>query len=334
LGAGRGGGGRFTSLYNFCERTSGPALNRQALEALVKAGALDSLPGTRAQKTAVLEEAMKMGARTQRDRRKGQRNLFADAGPTGETIEPPLPAVKEWTPPEMSRYEKDALGVRLSFNPLERYEVLISQLTTATAATLQEKNNDEVAIVAGEVVEVRPTLTKQGRSMAHVELEDLTGTLRGVVFPDYYEKYAALLKEDAILFVIATVDRNGERPGIQVREVIPVANAAARLTERVRIALQRSAMDDALLKSLQEMFERHPGDRPVFVEVTTPDQKKLVLRVGRRYHVRPGEEFLADAERVLGPGRLILSPRVPALQSLLIGRRNGYGNGRGRSNGE
>ena len=331
--AAREAGGRFTSLYNFCERVPGNAINRQALETLIKAGAFDSMPGTRSQKVAVAEEAMKMGARAQRDRRKGQRNLFADAGATGEMIEPALPAVKEWTPAEMSRHEKDAIGLRLSFNPMERFETLISQLTTATAATVGEKNHDEVVIVAGEVIEVRPTFTKQGRSMAHMELEDLTGSMRAVVFPDYYEKYAALLKEDAVLFVIASVDRSGERAGIQLRDVIPVANAAARLTERVRITLQRSAMDDALLEKMQNLLSRHPGDRPVYLDIVTPDKKTMVMRLGREFHVRPGEEFIADVEKLLGSGHLALVPRVPQLQSLLLGRR-AYGNGRPRSNGE
>lgn len=329
----RNEGGPFKSLYNLCERVPGAAMNRQALETLIKSGALDSLPGTRAQKVAAAEEAIKMGARSQRDRRKGQRNLFADAGATGELIEPPLPAVKDWTPAEMSRHEKDAIGLRLSFNPMARYEALISQLATSTAATLGEKNHDEVVIVAGEVIEVRPTLTKQGRSMAHLELEDLTGSMRAVVFPDYYEKYAALLKEDAVLFIIASVDRGNERPSLQLRDVIPVANAAARLTERVRITLQRSAMDDSLLDRMQDVLSRHPGDRPVYLDIIGPDQKKMVMRIGREYHVRPGEEFIADIDRLLGPGHLALVPRVPALQSLLLGRR-AYGNGRPRSNGE
>jgi DNA polymerase-3 subunit alpha len=329
--AARNEGGAFTSLYNFCERVPGGAINRQALETLVKAGAFDNTPGSRAQKVAVLEEAMKMGVRAQRDRRKGQKSLFGDAGPTGESIEPALPAVKEWTPAEMSRYEKDALGLRLSFNPMERFELLISQLATATATTVGEKNHDEVVIVAGEVIDVRPTITKQGRSMAHLELEDLTGSLRAVVFPDYYEKYAALLKEDAVLFVIASVDRSGERAGIQLRDVVPVANAAARLTERVRLTLQRTAMDDALLEKMQNLLSRHPGDRPVYLDIVTPDKKTMVMRVGREFHVRPGEEFIADVERLLGPGHLTLTPRVPTLQSLLIARRGGYGNG--RSNG-
>ena len=203
----REAGGRFTSLQNFCDRVDSAAINRQAAESLIKAGAFDSLPGNRAQKIAALEDALRSGARAQLDLRRGQKSLFG--GDTGaRAVEAPLPQIPEWPPLEMGRHEKEALGLRLSFNPLDRYEALLSQLATATAATLRSLNDGAPVIVGGEIISIRPTITKGGHAMAHIEMEDLTGTIRGVVFPDCFEKHGGLLKEDAILFAVGTVDRS------------------------------------------------------------------------------------------------------------------------------
>ena len=151
----RAAGGRFTSLQNFCDRVDSSAVNRQAIESLIKAGAFDSLPGHRAQKIAALEDALRSGARAQLDRRRGQKSLFG--GDTGaRAVEAPLPNLNEWPPLEVGRHEKEALGLRLSFNPLDRYEALLSQLATANAANLKSRADGDAVIVGGEIISVRP----------------------------------------------------------------------------------------------------------------------------------------------------------------------------------
>ncbi len=319
----REAGGRFTSLQNFCDRVDSAAINRQAAESLIKAGAFDSLPGNRAQKIAVLEDALRSGARAQLDRRRGQKSLFGgDAG--ARAVEAPLPQIPDWPPIEMGRHEKEALGLRLSFNPLDRYEALLSQLATASAATLRALNDGAPVIVGGEVISIRPTITKGGHAMAHIEMDDFTGTIRGVVFPDCFEKHGGLLKEDAILFAIGTVDKSTERPGIKVQELIPVAEAPARLTGAVKLSVQRTALNSQVVDDIKALCQRHHGDCAVLVEVVAPDQKRVVVKAGRDLAVRPTEAFIAEMGRLVGEGHVQLSPRKPQAQS--------NGNGRGRWN--
>jgi DNA polymerase-3 subunit alpha len=306
----REAGGRFTSLQNFCDRVDSAAVNRQAAESLIKAGALDSLPGNRAQKIAGLEDALRSGSRAQLDRRRGQRSLFG--GDTGaRAVETPLPQIPEWPPLEMGRHEKEALGLRLSFNPLDRYEAVLSQLATATAATLRSLNDGAGAIVGGEIVSIRPTITKGGHAMAHIEMEDPAGVIRGVVFPDCFEKYGGLLKEDAILFVVGAVDRSADRPGIKVQELIPIAEAPARLTGAVKLSVQRTALNSQVVEDVKALCQRHRGECAVFVEVVWPDQRRILLKAGREMAVRPTEGFIAEMGRLIGEGRVQLSPRKP-----------------------
>jgi DNA polymerase-3 subunit alpha len=320
----RAEGGKFQSLHDFCERVESAAVSRQAAESLVKAGAFDCLPGNRAQKVAALEDALRMGARTQLAKRRGQKSLFGGGGAEAKPPDHALPAVKEWPLAELGRHEKEVLGFRLSFNPLERHEAVISQLTTDTAQTLKDKADRSPAIVAGEIVAMRPMLTKHGRGMAQIELEDLTGTLRAVAFPEAFERYGALLKEDSIVFLIGAVDRSGQRPGILVQEVIPVAEAQAKLTAAVKLCLQRTGMDKQVIENLRAICERHPGDRPVLIEIAMPDQQRMLIRAGRELFVRPSEEFTSEVEQLLGEGHLRLTPRMP--------NGNGSSNGRPRYN--
>ena len=317
----REAGGKFTSLQNFCDRVDSTAINRQAVESLIKAGAFDSIPGNRAQKIVVLEDALRSGARAQLDLRRGQKSLFG--GDTGvRAVETPLPQIPDWPPLEMGRHEKEALGLRLSFNPLDPYKDMLSQLGTATAATLRSMNDGAVVIVGGEIISIRPTITKGGHAMAHIEMEDPTGTIRGVVFPDCFEKFGGLLKEDAILFAVGTVDRSSDRPGIKVQELIPVAEAPARLASALKLSLQRAALNSQVVDNIKALCQRNRGDCTVLVEVIAPDQKPVLVKAGRELSVRPTEAFIAEMGRLVGEGHMQLSPRKPQAQS--------NGNGRGR----
>jgi DNA polymerase-3 subunit alpha len=323
----REAGGKFTSLQNFCDRVDSAAINRQAAESLIKAGAFDSISGNRAQKIAALEDALRSGARAQLDRRRGQKSLFG--GDTGvRAVETPLPQIPEWPPLEMGRHEKEALGLRLSFNPLDRYEAVLSQLATANATTLRSMNDGTPVYIGGEVISIRPTITKGGHAMAHIELEDPTGTIRGVVFPDCFEKHGGLLKEDAILFAMGTVDRSTDRPGIKVQELIPIADAPARLTSAVKLSVQRTALNSQMIDDIKALCLRHHGDCAVLLEVVMPDKKSRLIRAGRGMAVRPTEEFIAEMSRLTGEGHMQLIPRKPQAQP------NGNGRGwRNRSEG-
>jgi DNA polymerase-3 subunit alpha len=319
----REAGGRFTSLQNFCDRVDSSAINRQAAESLVKAGAFDSLPGNRAQKVVAFEDALRSGARAQLDLRRGQKSLFG--GDTGvRAVETPLAQIPEWPELETGRHEKEALGLRLSFNPLDSYRGILSQLSTATAATLKSMNDGTPVYIGGELITVRPTITKGGHAMAHIEMEDPSGSIRGVVFPDCFEKHGGLLKEDAVLFAMGTVDRSSERPGIKVQELIPIADAPARLTSAVKLSLQRAALNSRVMDDIVALCQRHHGDCTVFVELVAPDQKPALVKAGRGLAVRPTEAFIAEMARLIGEGHMQLIPRKPQAQS--------NGNGRARWN--
>jgi DNA polymerase-3 subunit alpha len=299
------------------------AINRQAAESLVKAGAFDSIPGNRAQKIAALEDALRSGARAQLDLRRGQKSLFG--GDTGvRAVETPLPQIPEWPQIEMGRHEKEALGLRLSFNPLDRYEAELTQLATATATTLMSMADRTPVIIGGEISSIRPMIGKGGQAWAIMEIEDRAGTIRAVVFSDCFEKYGSLMKEDAILFAVGAVSRRTERAEVIMQELIPIADAPARLTSAVKLSLQRTALNSRVVDDIKALCQRHRGDSAVLVEVVAADQKRVLIKAGRDLAVRANEAFMTEMRALIGEGRMQLIPRKPQPQS--------NGNGRGRWN--
>ena len=321
--AARGKGGPFKSLYDFCDRVDNLSVNRQALESLIKAGALDCLPGHRAQKVAALEAAIKMGHRAQDDRRRGQMSLFATDEIAEAELERALPELPEWSQSELGRHEKEILGMRLSFNPLQRYEELIEQLTACGTAELAETDHDRSVLLAGEIVAVRPIITRNGKSMAQVELEDSSGSVRCVVFPDAWQEYGNLLREDAVVFLSGSVDRSNDQVGLIVREVTAIEDTRDKLVQTVTVSLERAGLDTRMLDDLYAICERRRGRCPLMLEIRVADRNPVLIRAGREICVQPSEAFEHEIRQLLGTGHVRLTPRPP--------KANERGNGRRRA---
>ena len=315
-------GGPFKSLYDLCERVDSASVNRQTLESLIKAGALDCLPGHRAQLVAGLEAAMKMGQRAQADRRRGQAMLFAAPAAAEGPEENALPDVAQWPAAETSGHEKETLGLRLSFNPLDRYNALLTQLTTAHAGDLAGRASGARVIVAGEVTSVRPIIARNGKSMAHLEIEDHHGVIRAVAFSDAWQRCAPLLKEDAVVFLTGALDWTNDRASIKIDEVIAADDARAKLAGSVTVRVPRADASTPALENLRAVCERYPGRCPLFIEIAMPNAAPpVVIHAGRALFVSPSDALGAEIDRLLGQGSVRLAARIPRVKSSPHGRQ-------------
>src|ERR1700674_3267786 len=143
----RADGGRFGSLYDFCERVDLGAVNRRMIESFIKAGAMDTLEGTRAQLMAVIDNAMENGARAWKDRASGQSGLFATLIEEQPPADHPLPKVPDWTGLEKLTGEKDMIGFYVTGHPLDQYKDKVLELATHTTSGLENlPRNAEVAL--------------------------------------------------------------------------------------------------------------------------------------------------------------------------------------------
>jgi DNA polymerase-3 subunit alpha len=195
--------GAFTDIHEMCSRLEPGMLSKLALESLARAGALSSLPGSRAQQIAAIDQALEWGARVHRDREAGQTSLFGSPDGNGLTQPPPppLPAVVELPAAELLAMEKDRLGAYLSGHPLDAVADKLAGITTATCRQVTEAAVGGEVVVGGILTSVRKRITRSGRMMAFFTLEDLSGVIEATLLPDPYEKYGITLAEQSVVVV-------------------------------------------------------------------------------------------------------------------------------------
>ncbi len=205
-------GGPFKDIFDFADRVSTDHVNKRAVECLIKAGAFDSLPGSRAQKLAVYESAMDGAAKTRKNNVAGQISLFGDLmGESGLDVPPPpLPDIAEYPPRALLSMEKEMTGVYITGHPLDEYRDALSkmEITAQYLTSLSEEHEDHglsmdgtPAVMAGIVIEKKTKATRKGDMMAFVTLEDLYGSTEILIFPKTYEKYRHLLEPDMLISV-------------------------------------------------------------------------------------------------------------------------------------
>src|SRR5579859_2660193 len=218
--------GRFNSIFEFCEKVDLRLLNKRVLESLIKAGAMDEF-GNRAQLMAVLDKAIERAQKTQRDAELGQHGLFGvfqEEQVNGDSEK--LPSVPEWDEHQRLANEKEVLGFFITGHPLEKYREKLEDFNARTTEVLNAMTaslgRDEVITTAGMVTNVRVLKSRKGDLYAQAVLEDMTGAIEAIVFPDAYKKLQALLKQEIPMLVKAGVRvEEGANPKITIAHLDP-----------------------------------------------------------------------------------------------------------------
>jgi DNA polymerase III subunit alpha len=213
--------GKFIDLFDLAKRVDSKAVNRRVFEALVKCGALDGLPGNRAQKLAALDVALDLAAHATREKELGQVSLFGDASEHAPALTPVLPLVPAPSTRETLAWEKETLGIFVSGHPLADVQNLLVRSGATLIKDLRDVEDDGFVQIAGMVTSVRRTLTKSGQQMLIAQLEDTSGAVDVVVFSKMYPLVQGLFSEDEILIVKGRL-RFRERPGGAPGEEGPV----------------------------------------------------------------------------------------------------------------
>ncbi len=251
-------GGPFTGIHDFCERVpagAASAVNKATIEALVCAGAFDSLHGvaSRAALFAAIEPAIAAGQALARDRESGQSSLFGGApAPGSAPAAAPrhtqaLPSVPAWDESETLLREKAALGFYISSHPLDRWRETIVSLSSTDSQRFKDLAHDTPVTLGALLKSIRLIATRSGGKMAILTMEDFEGVFEAVLFPESYAeltaKLGARLAIDAILFVCGGVDKKRGEAQIIADDLVPVADAAARLASRVEITFDEEALN-------------------------------------------------------------------------------------------
>jgi len=305
--------GRIDSIYTLCEHVDLRLVNKRVLESLIKAGALDSVGAgveppavRRARLFAAVDRALEHGGRHQRDRDKGQHQLFGamvadDNEPSGAV----LPEAPAWTEAQQLAGEKEALGFYMSGHPLERFAGDLALFGARRVADITASESD--TWMAGIVSGLRALKTRKGDRMAVFQLDDVDGAVEVVVFPETFAKHAALIDTDAMLLVRGKLEKDDESARLVATELLPIAALMERTTREVAIHLQVPPHGRTTFEALAELLSRHRGDRRVYLELNVRGQDRpLKVRADVTQGVKPSERLVAEVEQLCGTGSVVL----------------------------
>ncbi|MGV3616859.1 MAG: DNA polymerase III subunit alpha [Fimbriimonas sp.] len=290
--------GPFRHLYEFCDRTKTAGLNRTAVDALIKAGALDSIDPNRRKLLDHLDGALQYADQQNKARLAGQDSLFGEGGPA-ESNYPLLPDCEMPTRSENLSMEKDVMGIYVSDHPLRGHERTIQNNATHTTASAMELDDNTFVRLAGVIAKMRVIVTKsEGKKMASLTIEDFNGQMSGITFPTTYEKLKDVLIKDSVVQIAGyTMHREmrGEKSvELRIEDVKPldtdghVGSTDSRSAGLVTITIWRATEKQMI--GLRKMIESNPGDYEVCVQIMNGGS---CLPIYLAHHVNPTEELVA-----------------------------------------
>lgn len=226
--------GPFKDLLDFCSRVDLRVCNKRFIESLVAAGAMDSLPGNRAQKTNELERIIDRAVEKKEALATGQIGLFGTFGSGQDGAEETFvfELCDEWPIARKLEYEKDLLGIYLSARPMDQYRHQLRWLGVTQFKAAGEYQG-KMFLGCGQVKSIREIMTKKGDRMAFVQLEDLSGNAELIVFPKVFSKVQDLLVSGAILLVSGELDRTVSGCKIKVNSVIRMDELFVQYSDRI-----------------------------------------------------------------------------------------------------
>jgi DNA polymerase-3 subunit alpha len=297
--------GKFKSIYEFCEKVDLRLLNKRVLESLIKSGAMDSL-GRRAQLMAVLDKAMDHAQKTQRDAESGQHGLFGVFDEEVHPQEDRLPDTPDWDEHTRLANEKEILGFFITGHPLDKYREKLEDLralsTAELAAMKSSTGKDENLLTAGIITNLRVLKSKKGDFYAQAALEDLSGSIEMLVFPEAFRKLGDKVKMEVPVLVRGGVRiEEGANPKLTVNDITPLEQVKVPLPRSLRIRIPLEKASESTVDELHLLFSQQKGEAKVLFDVER-DGDFMVVMEAEGYNVLPDRSFIGRVEELCGRG--------------------------------
>ncbi|RAL26845.1 DNA polymerase III subunit alpha [Thermoflavimicrobium daqui] len=288
----------FQNLFDFCKRVDLRICNRRVLESLIQCGAMDSLPGHRAQKLAMLEEIMNKNGYDHRSASRDQLSLFHEEFP-----EHSYDQIAPYTKREQLHFEKELLGIYLTGHPLEDYQIILGKLRSHQIYQLLEEKERKKVTIAGLISDIRLIKTKKGEPMAFLQVEDETGTIEVVVFPRIFIQARTLLREDQPIQITGLIKMDEKGIKLIAEACNDLAQTQAKQTQtetkrKVYIRIFPQSEQKQKLHQLKQIIFAYRGETPVYLYYER-DKKVLELPV-QKYGISLSKECIFQIEELLG----------------------------------
>jgi DNA polymerase-3 subunit alpha len=300
--------GPFKGFFDFCERTDSRLINRRVVESLIKAGALDSLHPKRKSLYGVLDRALEHGQKVQRDLLSGQQGLFGGESATPESASDEIiPDEGEWHDREKWGFEKETLGFYLSGHPLQKYQVELKSFSRLSSSEINEEVGGQDISIGGVVAGVRNLRTRKGDSMAIFQLEDMSGVVDVLLWPNTYEKYRRFLDSEFPILVRGRcdVDARGEVK-VLCEEILDLSSVWKEGVHRATIRIPVPTIHEACLSSFETVVRHYPGNCQLEFELVQGNEYAVHVVPSKPLRINPIPAFVREVEALFGENSCIL----------------------------
>ena len=292
--------GKFSSLFEFCERVDLKKVNKRVIESLIKCNAFDSTGAYRSRMMASLEDCVDYGQRLQKEKADPQIGLFDLQADQHAINLPSMSEIDEWDEKALLAFEKESLGFYVTGHPLSEYEDILEKFTNTNSSTLKEQNDGDDVRIGGMIRNTKIIKTKKGDLMAFVTLEDLHGSVEIIVFSALYAKVYDLLTEDSSVLVRGHLQKDENSVKILADTVIPMDKAEETWSTSIHFNLDITRTDKALLEKLKDIFNRYPGSCRGYVHLLNPEKTETIIALSDATKLKAGSSFIREVNRFLG----------------------------------
>ncbi len=304
----------FDSLWDFCERADSRAVNKRAIECLIKCGAFDSLPGSRKGMLEMLPECQAAGNKVQADAHMGQGSIFDMGGENGASQggalsgqHPPITET-EFEQKEILILEKETLGTFLSSHPLDGLREAIAVKSDCTLAELGGREDGSWVTIGGIITEYKKLRTKSGSQMAFATLSDIETEIELIVFKAGESDKTQAIQLDSVVMVKGRVNQTEKGTKLVVQdaqvfdpkpgEIEKAKEQAARRNQAFEVKVDSERLSLDALDEMKAILQHHRGENEVHLVVVNGKRERK-LKLGPDYRVRMSAGLRSELDEML-----------------------------------
>ncbi|WP_449277547.1 DNA polymerase III subunit alpha [Leucobacter sp. GX24907] len=308
----RESGGDFTSFHDFLKRVPMHVLNKRTIESLVKAGAFDTMEGTRRALVEIHEQAVESAVKEKRDAENGNvgfdfDSLFAEAADESGAAEATsqVPDRPEWTKKDKLAFEREMLGLYVSDHPLRGLESALAKEASATVEQITSPDSTydgEIVTVAGLLTSVQHRTAKSGNLYGMVTIEDFTGELQALFMGKSYQEFGTMLQPDSIVALRGKLNARDDGMSMHSYGVKPIDAVVQEETANLAISISDTRATEHLMEELKATLLRHRGDGEVRLNLITGSGVRIFELPQQ---VRVTSDLFGELKGLLGPRCLL-----------------------------
>lgn len=310
--------GEFTSIFDFCRRMSDKGFNRRALESLVKTGAFDQFGVNRRRLYINIDYLLNSINNEQKNKVSGQLDLFSVPEVVQDTKftfkdDEHFPAAEDYTDTEKLNLEKQLAGIYLSGHPLEKNQEYVKYISTCNISQLTNEGNEVYDNTKQTIVVIvskyRSYVTKKNETMGFVTVEDLSGAMDMLVFPNVFKETMDIINENAVLIVNGTVSLKDEEATILADSIYEIGSEEAKhiymskKDPKYGLYLKVPGQNTPQFKQACAIMSRYSGMLPVYFYL---QDKNQYIKAPQRLWIRESINALDELKYVVGESNVVL----------------------------